>query len=97
MPKRQGEKVIRSVDFISRLGPTETILSAITTASVYSGTDPSPSSIVSGSATFAGTKVNQYLQAGVLGVMYELLFTITTSLGQTLEMAAFWTVEPDLP
>jgi hypothetical protein len=97
MPKKVGETVIRPFDFISRLGGSEKILSAVVTASVYSGTDSSPQNIINGSAAISGTIVNQSLTGGLLGVIYELLCTITTSLGQRLEMSAFWVVEPDLP
>lgn len=97
MPKKVGETVIRPFDFISRLGASEKILTAVTTASVYSGTDGNPAAIINGSAAIAGTIVNQSLTGGVLGVIYELLCTVVTSLGQRLEMSAFWVVEPDLP
>jgi hypothetical protein len=97
MPKKQGESVIRTFDFVSKLAPNETITGAKVTAFVYSGTDGSPQSIVSGSSSVVGTQVNQMITAGNLGVIYELLCKITTSLNQVLEMSAFWTVEPDLP
>jgi len=97
MPKKVSETAIRPFDFISRLGSGELIQSAVTTASVYSGVDPSPALIINGSAAIFGTIVNQSLTAGRLGVIYELLCTIRTSKGQILAMSAFWTVEPDLP
>lgn len=97
MPKKQGETVNRPFDFISRLGPNENLLSAVVFASVYSGTDLNPQAIIFGSASITGTIVNQGLTAGVLGVVYELLCKVTTSLGQTLEISAFWVIEPDLP
>ena len=34
--------------------------------------------------------------AGVLGVIYELLCIVTTSLGQTLEISAYLAIIPDL-
>lgn len=97
MPKKVGETVIRPFDFISRLGALETITSAVTTAFVYSGVDPNPALIINGAAKISGTIINQSLTGGVLGVIYELLCTVNTSLGQRLEMSAFWVVEPDLP
>ncbi len=93
--KLVSETVIETFEFASRLAASETISTAAVTATVYSGTDASPSAIVSGSATIAGTKVTQTITAGTLGVVYELVCTITTSLGQTLALSAFLPVIPD--
>lgn len=94
--KLLGETVLETFDFTSRLSAAETISTATVTASVYSGTDASPSSIVSGSATISGQTVTQLITAGTLGVIYSLLCTITTSLGQTCELAAYLAVVDDL-
>ena len=94
--KLVGETVAEIFDFTSRLSPTETISTAIVTASVYSGTDASPSSIISGSTTISGQKVTQRITAGVLGVTYKLLCTITTSSGQTLQLSGFLVIITDL-
>ena len=99
-PKKQGETCYTSApfDFISVLSPSETISTQVVTATVYQGVDASPSSIISGSAVVQNvTLVNQLLTAGVVGVIYELLCRITTSLGQTLEQAALLAVIPDIP
>ena len=93
--KRTGETVTETFNFISRLAAAETINSAVVTATVYSGTDASPSAIVSGSATISGQTVTQPITAGTLGVTYKLICTITTSLSQTLLLMAFLTIVPD--
>jgi hypothetical protein len=93
--KLTSETVSTVFDFISRLAVGETISTQVVTASVYSGTDAAPSAIVSGSATASGTQVTQKITAGVLGVMYKLLCTITTSAGQTLSLSAFLAIVPD--
>lgn len=93
--KLLNETVIETFDFTSRLAASETISTAVTTAAVYSGTDASPSSIISGSATISGQKVTQKIVAGTLGVTYLLTCTITTSLGQTLILAAYLTIIPN--
>ena len=95
-PKKLGETVLVPMDFISRLGVGEIILTAAVTCSVYSGTDPSPSSMISGSATVNGTVVEQSVTGGVLGTIYELLYTVTTSANQILELSGYFTVETDL-
>ena len=94
-PKLVGETVTAQFDFASRLG-TETISTQVVTAAVYSGTDASPSSIISGSASSSGSIVSQKITAGTEGVVYKLLCTITTSGGQTLLMSAFLAVVPNV-
>lgn len=79
-------------DFISALAVGETISTASTAAVVYSGTDASPSSIISGAASISGTKVTQTLTAGTSGVTYLVTCTITTSLSQTLTLQGYLTV-----
>lgn len=95
-PKLVGETASLVFDFASRLAAGETISTQVVAASVYSGVDATPSAIISGSATASGTQVTQKITGGVSGVIYELLCTITTSGGQTLQMATFLAVVPDL-
>lgn len=95
--KLVGETVNTQFDFASRLAISETISTQVVTASVYSGTDASPSAIVNGAATASGTIVTQSITAGVLGVTYELLCRVTTSAAQTLELSAYLVIAPDLP
>lgn len=93
--KLLGETVTETFDFTSRLASGETISTAVVTSSVYSGTDASPSSMISGANTISGTKVTQKITGGTLGVVYKLLCTITTSLSQTLQLSGFLAVVPD--
>ncbi len=96
-PIVSGELETVVFDFTSRLTPAETLSTAVTTAVVYSGTDASPSAIISGSASISGQKVSQKIttvSVGVLGVTYDLVCTVTTSLGQTLKLSAFLTIVP---
>lgn len=98
--KRSGDTVILppgGVDFSSQLNVGETITSASVTASVYSGTDNNPSAVVSGAASINGNVVSQLFTAGVLGVIYEVLFKIVTSLGQTITVPGYLAVIQDLP
>lgn len=95
-PKTDGETVTLTFNFLSRMAAGETISTQIVAASVYSGVDGSPSSIVSGSASASGQSVTQKITGGVVGVIYQLLCTITTSAGQTLELAGFLAVVPDV-
>jgi hypothetical protein len=48
--------------------------------------------MVSGSASISGTEVAQMIIDGVDGVYYKLVYTITTSTGQTLQETATFAV-----
>lgn len=97
-PKRQGETCFGSqpFDFASSMTVGETIATQVVTASVYSGNDPAPAALISGAAAVQNvTQVIQLFAAGVVGVIYTLVCTITTSLGQTLKQMAYLTIVPD--
>ena len=96
-PKLAGETRNYAFDFASGLASGETISTKVVTATVYSGTDASPSSIVSGAASSSGSVVTQAITGGVVGVIYELLCTITTSTGQTLLISAALAIIQELP
>lgn len=91
-----GELVIEQFDFTSQLAVGVTISTKVVLATVYSGTDVSPQDIVSGTATNAGAVVSQKVDASkaVIGVLYTLLCTVTTSDGQTLQKANAFCVIP---
>lgn len=94
--KKSGETVTVNFDFASKMNltsTTETISTQSVTASVYSGTDATPSAIISGAASASGTVVSQNITAGTAGVIYILLCNITTNLGQTLQISALLAVE----
>jgi len=97
LPKFAGEIRNQTFDFISSLAASETISTQVTTCTVYSGVDASPSSVIMGAATASGTIVTQKIGGGVAGVIYELLCKITTSAGQTLELSGYLAIVPDLP
>lgn len=66
------------VNFSDRLQFGETINGAAVSISVFSGTDPSPNSLLSGTASYdTSGNVTQVLTAGVVGVIYSIIFTIT--------------------
>ena len=96
-PKLFGASQNYTFDFSSLLASGETISTQTVVATVYSGTDASPSSIVSGSASASGAIVTQKITAGTVGVLYELMCTITTSASQTLQLCGILAVIPDEP
>ena len=81
-PKRVDEDWVIGFNFVGRLASGETISTATCTATVFAGTDASPSSIISGSTTTTGTKVTQLIVDGVDGVTYQVQCAITTSSSQ---------------
>ena len=95
-PKFTGETSSYTVDFVDKIPSGQTISTQVVTASVYSGTDASPSAIISGSATASGTQVTQKLTAGTIGVTYELTWTITTSGSLTLIKTGYLSIVPKL-
>lgn len=84
--KYVGETKDYSFFFLALLGPTETISTAVGSATVFSGNDPSPGNIISGGATISGPTVVQAITGGVVGTIYDVAMTIVTSLGQTLQI-----------
>ena len=92
--KQSGETVTIPFSFLSHLATGETISSASTTATVYSGTDASPSSIISGAPSISGSTVSQKVIGGTLGVTYVLVCSATTSTGQVLQISGYLVIIP---
>lgn len=95
--KKLGETIILAIDFISKLAPAETLISAVCTCTVYTGTDLFPATVISGTPTISGSVVNQLVTAGILGTIYAILVKATTSLGQIIELSGYLAIVPDLP
>jgi len=93
--KLAGETYSQVFNFLSRLAIGETISSASTVSTVYSGTDASPSAFLAGSPSISGAEVTQVLTAGTLGVTYQVVVSAVTSASQTLQQTALVTVVPD--
>lgn len=95
-PKLSGSTILLPFDFLSSLAVGETLSSASTTATVYSGSDSSPSSLISGSTSVSGSIATQKITGGVAGVIYEVLCTASTSAGETLQLSGYLAIVPDL-
>jgi hypothetical protein len=95
-PKLLSEVGPRVVDFISKVPATETIVSCTTTASVWSGNDPSPSAIIGGNSV-SGTQVTQLFSGGVAGTIYLIDFLASTSISHTYKLSGYLAVVPDAP
>ena len=76
--KAVGEQIPYTVNFSDRLQAGEGINGAAVAVSVFSGTDPSPSSMLVGTATYdAYGNVTQILTGGVVGTLYNIVYLIT--------------------
>lgn len=95
--KKAGETAPVTFNFLSSMDSAETISTQVVAASVYSGVDANPAALISGAATHSGKIVSQFLTGGVVGCVYQLLCTITTSLGKTLQQSCYLAVVPALP
>lgn len=86
-PKTPTEEEKFSFDFAGLLAVGETLTGTPTvTSHVIRGTDPSPGSMISGTATISGTKVTQKIIGGVEGVIYCIKCQVDTSAAQKLEL-----------
>jgi hypothetical protein len=98
-PKFAGDTRTLSFDFTSLLASGESVASAVCFVSVYSGTDASPSSMLNGAAVVSSPLVNQSFQGGVLGTIYEVKCTATTtgvSPAEILNISGFLAILQDL-
>jgi hypothetical protein len=92
---------INAYDLVRAKFPTgTTVASAVVVCTVISGTDASPSSLLSGAASVNGTAVTlpngktipigylvtQKITAGVVGVKYLLTYTLTMSQGGIIDI-----------
>jgi len=78
------------------LAAGETLSSASIAATVYSGTDATPSAILSGAPAISGGQVTQLIIDGAEGVTYLLTCTATTSAAETLTREGYLVISPVL-
>ena len=88
-PKDPAETYPIAFDFSAVLPTGETISSSTWTATVVSGNDSSPSSILYGSPVITNGTVKQTVTGGNAGVTYQLKASITTSGGSTFLGVAY--------
>lgn len=96
-PKTTNEIRLLTFDFSSFLALAETISGSVASVAVWSGTDASPSSMLSGSSAVSGALVNQLMTGGVAGVLYVVSIVASTSLGQALTLSGFLAVTAPQP
>jgi len=87
--KQSGESVLYGMDFRNGLAEGETLISVsggTWYVVVLSGVDAAPTSTLSGPPTINGSLVTQLIVGGVSDVTYKFTCSVSTSLGQILEL-----------
>jgi hypothetical protein len=82
--KLQGESIDIEVDTLSKLAVGENSLTVATTMEVYSGADPNPTAMLSGSPSVSNNIAKQKVVGGLPGVVYQITFAVRTSNSQIL-------------
>lgn len=100
-PKFLSENVLRYADFADELDLGTTVLTGAASASVWSGNDPSPNAIigtvsVQTNSTGVATVVSVALSGGVVGTIYQVSVTATSSSGRIIIKVASFVVKPGL-
>ncbi len=95
--KTTNETRLLTFDFSSFLGVGETITLAAASCVVWSGTDPSPVSMLSGGTSISGALVTQLVAGGLVGVLYVVQMVATTSAGQVLPISGYIAVVAGQP
>ena len=83
-PKHPSETLTLTFDFGRDLGSNTLVSAATVCLNALGVSDPSPSAVVSGSATISGTVVSQKVIGGLSGATYELQVTAVDSAGNVL-------------
>lgn len=83
-PKYPQEVIPLGVDFVDLLSATDSLTAASTGITVVSGEDADPGSMLVGTPEISGTTVQQWVQGGVSGCSYRLVFTVDSQVGKRL-------------
>jgi hypothetical protein len=83
-----SERIPVSIDFTAGLPPGDSVTSVASVAlSVYFGTDPNVSSLLSGTPSLSGNIVTQTISTGgVPGVTYRITMTVITAASATISL-----------
>lgn len=87
-PKDPAEHLVATFHYLDELDDGETIVGAIPTCTLISGTDPAPEALFSGERVIAGGTVLQPFAGGIEGATYKFRCVATLSSGRVLVRAA---------
>jgi hypothetical protein len=94
--KRQLETISYFGDFRDVLLPGELIISQTVTVILYSGTDPNPSAMLyQGIVVHNQTVIEQRIRQGVVGNIYNIIFTVGTNQSNTYEKCTRLAILPN--
>ena len=91
-PKASTSIEYFTVDFVRQLAEDDSILACTCSIALLSGSDTAVSSMLVGLVIVDGTTCAQKVQAGVSGCRYQLTFSATTLLGETLTVSGDFAV-----
>lgn len=94
--KLQVEQLTLEFDMLSRLKIGETVATAACSATVWSGTDATPSTIISGLPTISNNIVSQKVVAGLPGVIYQISCAVRTSSNNIMINEAKLAIRPSV-
>jgi hypothetical protein len=83
-PKDVGETDTVSFDYSAMLTSGDSIVSASCSCYLFSGSDPAPGAVLTGSSTIAGLVVLQQVTGGIDGNNYTVRCSITSAQGRIL-------------
>ena len=94
--KKYLETISYFGNFSDMLSSGETISTYQVVISVFSGIDPTPSAMLYGGiAVHNGVSIEQKIRYGVVGNIYDILFQITSNLGNVYEKVTRLAILPD--
>lgn len=92
-PKAPQEEVIYSFDFSPLLASGEVISSAVITCRIYSGYDPNPEDLISGTLVNNSPIITQEIKGGILNNVYLLKCLATIDNGEKRLIVASLTIQ----
>jgi hypothetical protein len=84
-----------TMDFADRMLDGETVTGVSTSNSLFSGTDASPAAMLIGSPTLTGNLAHQAVGGGVVGVLYNIVFYVSTTAYNLYEKTGYLAVIAD--
>ena len=83
-PKHPSETLTLTFDFGRDLGANTISSASVVCLNALGVSDPTPSAVISGSATFSGSVVSQKVTGGLSGATYEFQATAVDSGGNSI-------------
>ena len=95
-PADNPENELYGLDFVNDLPVGDSITGGVVNLTLYSGTDPSPSSHLAGGFSVNGTAVVQRIRGLIAGNIYTFNVVVSTQQGNNISLFAHIPCEPVL-